>query len=142
MPAYSRKQLRNRKTNRRRNSRRERKTRRHSGGAKTFTFHVELKGPEYPIVEKGSSLMMQMASHERQVKATVHSPEVAEKVIEMYKTHGPEEIIDVAHKGGSKYEITYKGNESRASLCDFDDDGNYPIVINGKEHIVIGHADY
>lgn len=112
---------------------------------KSIKFYVELKGPDYvafPPEYEGLSMFQMMLAHKKQVKETVHSPKVAKKVIQWYKKHAHENLVDVVHIGGSQYEITYTGVPIKQSLYDPDDDGNYPLIVDRKHHAVVGIADY
>jgi len=112
---------------------------------KSFTFYVELKGPNYvafPPEYNGLSIYQMMLAHQKEVKGTVHSPKVAKKVIQWYKKHAHKNLVDITHVGGSQYEITYTGVPSKQELYDPDDDANYPLYIDRKPHTVVGIADY
>jgi hypothetical protein len=112
---------------------------------KSIKFYVELKGPDYvafPAEWNGMTLQQMMIADTKRVRATVHAPKVAKKVIQWYKKHAHKNLVDIVHLGGSQYEITYTGVPSLTALYDPDDDGNYPLIVDRKEHLVVPHANY
>ena len=112
-------------------------------------FCVSLRGPDYvafPPAWNGLSIFEMAERNRQRVLAEVHSPEVAALVIAWFNEHidnneGINFIIEHLH--GSTYDITFDGEpDLEEELLNADPDGNYPLLINGVEHLVTIHDCY
>lgn len=113
-----------------------------AAGQKTVRFLVRLKGPDYQMFLpewQGIPLDAITQLNIYRVAAEEHSPEVAAQVEQWYREQVPDdEFVDIHHIEGSTYEITYTGEPDIELMIDPDDDGNYPLEIDGVEHLVQG----
>ena len=71
----------------------------------------------------------------------------AAKIIKWYQQFKDEydmlEIKDIKHKHGNVFELKYIGADLVVdTYLDLDEDGNYPITINGNSYLISGERNF
>ena len=74
---------------------------------------------------------------------SIHAAKIIKWYLQFKDEYDMLEIKDIKHKHGNVFELKYIGDDLVVdSYLDLDEDGNYPIIINGHSYLISGERNF